>query len=935
MATMFSFSVKAQNIIALTSSNELMQITNPATPNATSPLVTIIGIASGQTIVGIDYRPNTGELYALGYNSSLSSANSQLYVLNANTGNATAVGSVSSLNLGSGSISFDFNPTVDRIRVMGENGMNYRLHPVTGALAAIDGNLAYAATDVNSSSTSAIAACAYTNSYIGTETTTLFDYDKNLNILASQIPPNNGTLNTIGTSGLIASGGSNLGMDIYFDPITKMNIAFLNATVGGSNNLYTLNTSTGVATLLGAIGTGSTDIREIAVQIDRTIPATYPGQLVYGLTRINRNLISFTTDNPELIRTLTPISGVTAGQIIVGMDIRPVDGGLYALGYNELSSTYQLYTIDKTTGVATSIGSSGTINLGVGEKIGFDFNPTVDRIRVVSTNDNNFRLHPTTGLIVANDVSLAYAAADVNTGDNPYVSTVAYINSYAGTTTTTLYGIDDSNAVFCSIVPPNNGVLNTLATLPAFNLADLTNDLDFFYDSTTLQNLGFMSANLSGSMNDQLFMITTAGSITLINNIGLGVQVSDIAVQLTYTGSLVNGMTTTQTQCGGSYTWASNNMTYTQSGTYYTGSSGSTDTLVLTINSLPMVMASDVNGCPGSAISLIGSPIGGTFSLANPYTGPSTTYAYTFTDANGCTATSSPATITVLGASAINNINVTDISGNTALINWDGVAGLGWYEVRYRVFGNSSWNVGTQQAPTLSKQLIGLSASSNYEVQVRGFCAINSPGPWSATIVFTTGAGCQAPIGLMTTNITANAATLTWTANSTSAWYNTRYRVIGSPTWIIGTAGGSSTTKLINGLSANTDYEWQIRTHCNPAPNSNVSDWSAFETFSTASLKANESVLSDNVFVDAISIYPNPTSSILNVEISSEASQKTVVKLFDISGRLMKQIYVNSEAGVSTIKIDMSEMAAGLYTAQVFANDKLSYIRKISKQVTN
>lgn len=67
-----------------------------------------------------------------------------------------------------------------------------------------------------------------------------------------------------------------------------------------------------------------------------------------------------------------------------------------------------------------------------------------------------------------------------------------------------------------------------------------------------------------------------------------------------------------------------------------------------TIHPLPTVIASPVSGCTGTPIALSGNPTGGTYSVANPYIGSSTTYTYTYTDGNNCTATSSPASVTVL-----------------------------------------------------------------------------------------------------------------------------------------------------------------------------------------------------------------------------------------------------------------------------------------------
>lgn len=529
---------QAQTIMALTSAGSLVQISNASMPAITSSPISITGVTLGQSIVGIDYRPNTGELYALGYNSILPLANAQLYVVNETTGVATAIGSGITLALGTGGIGFDFNPTVDRIRVVAENGANYRLHPTTGAVAATDGNLAYAATDPNASVTPAVAACAYTNSYIGSEATTLFDYDKTLNVTASQIPPNNGTLNTIGSSGIVVSTTGNLiGMDIYFNPTTKSNMAYLNAKVGGSNNLYQLNTSSGASSLIGTIGTGMDDIREIAVKIDRTVPSVYSGQLIYGLTKVNRNLVKFSSDQPELIRELLPITGITSGQVIVGMDVRPMDLNLYALGYHDTSRTYQLYTINTSTGTAMAVGSAGKINLGMGEKIGFDFNPTVDRIRVVSTNDSNFRMNPITGAIAATDTGFSYIMSDVNSGKNPMISSVAYTNSFKGTSSTAMFGIDDGLDAFVQIAPPNQGFVTTLVSnILDFNAADLTNDIDFFYDSVSATNIGFLAANSGSGLNDILYSISASGMLSMADTIGMGIQLYDITAQLTYTG---------------------------------------------------------------------------------------------------------------------------------------------------------------------------------------------------------------------------------------------------------------------------------------------------------------------------------------------------------------------------------------------------------------
>jgi hypothetical protein len=70
----------------------------------------------------------------------------------------------------------------------------------------------------------------------------------------------------------------------------------------------------------------------------------------------------------------------------------------------------------------------------------------------------------------------------------------------------------------------------------------------------------------------------------------------------------------------------------------------------------------------------------------------------------------------------------------------------------------------------------------------------------------------------------------------------------------------------------------------------------------------------------------------LTVEVTTEVAQNTVVKVFDMSGRLVKQIQANAEIGVNNIAVNLSDVSAGVYQVQVFANDKLTHISKVSKQ---
>ncbi|GAB2768146.1 hypothetical protein GCM10027175_01200 [Hymenobacter latericoloratus] len=515
-----------------------------ATPGTFTATVPITGFTAGQTIVGIDFRPNTGELFALGYTPTGTQA--QLYTINRTTGVVTTVGAALTLNLGTDltRIGFDFNPTVDRIRVTAGNRTNYRLNPNNGALAATDGQLTYATGDANAAQTPGVGSSAYTNSYIGATGTTLYNLDEANSRLVTQLPPNDGTLNTVGTAGLgVTISGANQvsDLDIYFNPTTNTNTAYLTvATVSGptaaSTTLYTVNLTTGAATSVGTLGAGGlTAVTDLAFQINR--PATLPavtGQLAYALA--GTNLLTFDTATPGTIRTSVGITGVATTQTIVGMDVRPLNNALYALGYDAAAQTGQLYTINANTGAATALGGTLALPLGSGS-VAFDFNPSADRIRIEGVNRANFRINPndlSAAPIV--DGTITYATGDANASATPAIGSVAYTNSYpgpAGTTaaprTTALFGYDEALNVLVR-QDANAGTLTTIGASTVTVTPGANLDMDIFSTAENT-NTAYLVATSGSSLNSSLYSLNlTTGAATARMMIGNGITVRDIAI---------------------------------------------------------------------------------------------------------------------------------------------------------------------------------------------------------------------------------------------------------------------------------------------------------------------------------------------------------------------------------------------------------------------
>src|SRR5215831_12620580 len=146
-------------------------------------------------------------------------------------------------------------------------------------------------------------------------------------------------------------------------------------------------------------------------------------------------LISFNPADP-VVGTSIPVTGLTAGQTLVGIDVRPANGLLYGLGVNAATDAATLYTISVLTGVATIVGSFNSpvvIDFPASADYGFDFNPVVDRIRVTTDTGLNFRINPNNGSLAGLDPMIVGSE----------ISGVAYTNNETHNSgVTTLYTLD-------------------------------------------------------------------------------------------------------------------------------------------------------------------------------------------------------------------------------------------------------------------------------------------------------------------------------------------------------------------------------------------------------------------------------------------------------------------------------------------------------------
>lgn len=177
----------------------------------------------------------------------------------------------------------------------------------------------------------------------------------------------------------------------------------------------------------------------------------YAQELLLGLTDSN-SIVSFNSATPGTFRSSSAITGLGAGEVLTGIDVRPADGNVYSL-----STAGNLYRLDDVgaTYAAALIGNITTASV-IGSNFGIDFNPVPDRLRFVTDGDQNLRINPGTGVAI---VDGTINPADLN------IVAVSYTNSRAGATSTTLYGIDTLTSSLLRSTNPNAGSYVTVGSL--------------------------------------------------------------------------------------------------------------------------------------------------------------------------------------------------------------------------------------------------------------------------------------------------------------------------------------------------------------------------------------------------------------------------------------------------------------------------------------
>jgi len=268
-------------------------------------------------------------------------------------------------------------------------------------------------------------------------------------------------------------------------------------------------------------------------------PAGAPAKEVVWAVTADHQLIHFNAGQPQRVLQRRPVTGLAAGDALVGIDFRVARGVLYAL-----SRAGRPYTLDTASGALKPVGDAPAALPLSGTAFGVDFNPVADRVRVVSDSGQNLRLHPDTGAVVdfdpntpglQPDPALAYAPGDAHAGKPPQVVGAAYTYNKRDDKLTSNYAIDRALGVLVTqgsvegaspVVSPNTGRLSTVGPLGLGPLVDAS------FDIADINNQAYAALRKPGDARTRLYRIDLgSGRAHLMGTVGDGAPLRGMAIE--------------------------------------------------------------------------------------------------------------------------------------------------------------------------------------------------------------------------------------------------------------------------------------------------------------------------------------------------------------------------------------------------------------------
>lgn len=500
---------------------------------------------------------------------------------------------------------------------------------------------------------------------------------------------------------------------------------------------------------------------------------------------------------------------------------------------------------------------------------------------------------------------------------SPFFTTTTYRGAFDGTNNWAACWteFDPQNQPYTSALNSAFTVTATAAGATTFcQGGSVTLDAGSYPGATFLWSDGATTQtnNITTSGTYSVTVTKSNGCVATSNAITVTVNPTPTAPTISASGptTFCNGgnVTLTSSQSSG-IVWSSGptsaSINVTSTGTYdvtYTDANGCAVTsasTTVTVNPNPTAPTISANGpttfCTGDSVMLTSSQATGNVWAPNSETTQSITvmasgsYDVTYTDANGCSATSNPTTVSVSSAPA----PTVSITGNTSLCPGETVT------LTASAADTYLWTPGGA-----TTQSITVSTAGTYFVTVTNMDPCNGTGASSSVTV----TALTAPTSTFTYNVpVVNQYQFnnTSTGGTIYAWDfgDLSQSSAQSPTHVYTTSGTYTVTLTVTGSNG-----------CS--------------TTSTQVINVGVGVQEQGL-LNAMTLYPNPANDNMNVEISMNDNADVQVVAYDLSGQILVNENKNLATGRNILTYDVTAWSNGIYFIRVTSGNSVNTMKVV------
>jgi len=237
--------------------------------------------------------------------------------------------------------------------------------------------------------------------------------------------------------------------------------------------------------------------------------------------------------------------------------------------------------------------------------------------------------------------------------------------------------------------------------------------------------------------------------------------------------------------------------------------------------------------------------------------------------------------------------------------------------------------------------------------ETRSICQNELPYIWNSftfgtggtqTVTLTSSAGCDSVVTMTLIVNNPVSTELQVAACDSYEWNGETYTESGDHTLTLTTAAGCDSVVTLH-LTINhavsseftietTDscYIWNGQAYCVSGDyEQTLTSANGCDSIVTLHLTINVGI-DEYDFAASMTVYPNPTTGILNIQIANLGTPISEFLLYDIYGKLVDKVWLQNSDSTETAQIDLAELSNGIYFVKAVADGKVVAVRKVVKQ---